>query len=605
MHVKLALEGVVRLTMPVGCATFMHCHFPRNGSCMLLLRCQLFVCLTSLLSGCVAADARLDTQGQVANEAPYVSRLNEPQSNAYFHYVRARMLLAEDDRNGALEAYQKAIDYDPVDEGLRFELAQLYLAIGQPEGAIRAVEDVLLRNPGSTKANLTLGNAYFGSRQPDKAIPYFRRALELEPENKEVRLHLAIALVRVGDIDLASEELKALLERDPDSMSGRLALARLYRETGLNLLAVEQYRDLIRRNPDKDQAYLELGLLYEELKEWQNALDVFTEVLEQRPLDFTLRHHLSRVYVGMKRYDAALEELNIIVELKPDDFDARRKIGLIFLEQQNWSGAINIFKEILDLKPDLDPARYYLGTAYEGLSEWALALEAFLGIDRNSALYDDAVSHIGYIYLETGRINEAIKLLEARMAEGQPRPQVFNYLASLYMANADFANALATVERGLELYQNNIELLYQRTLILERIGQHEEAMLAAQALLAVDEEHAEGLNFLAYALAVDNRDLDKALAYAERALHLKSAPHILDTLGWVYYRLGRLNEALEVIEEASRQLPDDAVIFEHLGEIHLALNNMEQARAAFEKSLQLQPDNDALRAKLETLAKTQ
>jgi Flp pilus assembly protein TadD len=188
------------------------------------------------------------------------------------------------------------------------------------------------------------------------------------------------------------------------------------------------------------------------------------------------------------------------------------------------------------------------------------------------------------------------------MAEGKPRPQVYNYLTSLYMADDQHESALNTIENGVELYPDNVELLYQRVLILEQTGQHEDAMRAAKDLLTVDGEHAETLNFLAYALAVDNRELDKALAYVERAIEIKSAPHILDTLGWVYYRLGRLVEALKIIEEASLQLSDDAVIFEHLGEIHLALKNLDQARTAFEKALQLQPDNLDLRSKLETLA---
>jgi tetratricopeptide (TPR) repeat protein len=121
-------------------------------------------------------------------------------------------------------------------------------------------------------------------------------------------------------------------------------------------------------------------------------------------------------------------------------------------------------------------------------------------------------------------------------------------------------------------------------------------------VLAIDDQHAEALNFLAYALAVENRDLDEALLYAERAVELKPAPHILDTLGWVYYRLGRLLEALRVIEEASLELSDDAVIYEHLGDIHLALHNVKRARAAFEAALKLQPDNFAVREKLESLA---
>ena len=272
-----------------------------------------------------------------------------------------------------------------------------------------------------------------------------------------------------------------------------------------------------------------------------------------------------------------------------------------FLEQERWPEAVSAFSEIIDLQPDLDLAHYYLGTAYERQSEWEQALEAFLAIGRESALYDDAVSHIGYIYLETGRLNEAIDLLEARMAEGRPRAQVFNYLTSLYMANSQHEKALSTVEKGVNIYPEHVDLLYQRSLLLERLGRSADAMQSMKDLLAVDDEHAEAMNFIAYALAVENRDLDEALFYAESAVSLKPAPHILDTLGWVYYRMGRLIEALKVTEEASRQLSEDAVIFEHLGDIHHALNNLVQARASFEKALQLSPENLVVRDKLEKL----
>ena len=603
IQVKLLYQAVARLTDHNDCATFNFHLSLINGSRMTLscLR-RLIIFLVIFSSGCVAADVHDVADKTPSSGAPYVSRLNEPQSNAYYHYMRARMLLAEGDLDEAVAAYQTAIDYAPNDEAMRFELAELHLDMERPEQAVRAIEDVLLRNPDSVRANMALGNAYFANRQPEKAAPYFRRVLELEPDNEEVHLRLAIALVRMGEIDQASQHLKELLRLNPESRPGRLAMARLYRETGLNQLAVEEYRMLIRQDPDLDQASLELGLLYEELEEWQNALDVFAGVLEQRPLDFNLRHHLARVYIGMKRYDDALEELNIIVDLKPDDFEARRKIGLIYLEQKRWADAIMVFRAILDLNPHLEPVRYYLGSAYERLSEWDLALEAFEGIDKESALYDDALSHIGFIYLENDRIDEAITLLESRKASGTPRPQIYHYLASLYMANDQHEKAISVVEEGVQRYPDNIELLYQKGLVLERSGLHEEAGQAMKNVLVLDDQHAEALNFLAYAYAVENRHLDEALEYAERAVKRDPAPHILDTLGWVYYRLGRFTDALKVIEEASRQLSEDAVVFEHLGDIHLALGNREEARTAFERALQLQPDNIDLRDKLENLS---
>jgi tetratricopeptide (TPR) repeat protein len=108
-----------------------------------------------LICGCVAADVHVENQTS-NDQVPYVSRLNEPQSNAYFYYSRGRMLLAEDNFEGAAADFLKAVDFDPDDETLRFELAELYLAMNQPEKTVRTVEDILLRNPDSVRANLTL-----------------------------------------------------------------------------------------------------------------------------------------------------------------------------------------------------------------------------------------------------------------------------------------------------------------------------------------------------------------------------------------------------------------------------------------------------------------
>ena len=90
---------------------------------------------------------------------------------------------------------------------------------------------------------------------------------------------------------------------------------------------------------------------------------------------------------------------------------------------------------------------------------------------------------------------------------------------------------------------------------------------------------------------------------AQRAVALKPAGHILDTLGWVYYNLGRFEEARKAIEEALRLLNDDPVIYEHLGDILLALGKPAAARTAYQKSLELEPDNPSVKDKLQLMGK--
>ena len=97
------------------------------------------------------------------------------------------------------------------------------------------------------------------------------------------------------------------------------------------------------------------------------------------------------------------------------------------------------------------------------------------------------------------------------------------------------------------------------------------ARLAMEEILELDPYNADAMNFIAYQYAEDGVHLNKALALAQRALELNEAGHIYDTLGWVYYRLGRYDEALEPLRAALREMPDDPVIHEHLGDLYVAL----------------------------------
>lgn len=531
----------------------------------------------------------------------YVSTLNDPSADALYQFSRAQLLLADGEYDAAVEAFQEAIKLDPDTDDLRFALAELYLELDQPVQAKRIIEDLLINNPESIDAHLTLANAYFNNKQPELAVEHYRKVLELEPGRGQVQLHLAIALVRGGELDLAVDELKDLLVTQPDLSPARLALARLYREMGLSGLAEEQYQYLLDNQPDFVQAYVELGLLYEDRKEWQAAMTVFRKALSQQPLNFALRHHIARVLVGMDDYDEALEELGLIVELNPDDFDARRKIGLIYLEQKRLDEAIKVFREILELKPDSESVRYYLGSTLERQEQWDAALEAFLGIDKESSFYEDSVAHIGYIYLELGRIDDAILLLEERVENSDPRPQVYYYLISLYLSKGQMEKAMQTSDLATERYSESVDLLYQRGLVFERSGDHEQALAIMREVLSLEAEHAEALNFLAYAYAEQNTNLEEALELAERAIALNPEPHIQDTLGWVYYRLGRFNEALERIRIASEELPRDLVILEHLADVYQVLNEIPNARQTYERILELNPDNQSVQEKLRQL----
>ncbi|MEJ2201832.1 MAG: tetratricopeptide repeat protein, partial [Desulfuromonadaceae bacterium] len=126
---------------------------------------------------------------------------------------------------------------------------------------------------------------------------------------------------------------------------------------------------------------------------------------------------------------------------------------------------------------------------------------------------------------------------------------------------------------------------------------------AMRQVIELDPDHAEALNFLAYCFAEQNENLSEALELAERALQLKPEGHVIDTLGWVYFKLGRFEQAREQLEKAARRLPEDAVVRQHLGDVYRALGLTDLARAAYQKALTATPGDAVLRGKLDSLGR--
>ena len=160
---------------------------------------------------------------------------------------------------------------------------------------------------------------------------------------------------------------------------------------------------------------------------------------------------------------------------------------------------------------------------------------------------------------------------------------------------------MATLDRGLLAHPEATGLLYEKGVVLERRGDSAGALAAMLELLRLDPDYAEALNFVAYSYAEQGERLDEALQMARRALQLKNEGHVIDTLGWVYFKMGRLEEARRELEKAAKLLDDDPVVLEHLGDVYRALGLNARARTTYNHALELAPDAASVREKLDTL----
>jgi Flp pilus assembly protein TadD len=136
--------------------------------------------------------------------------------------------------------------------------------------------------------------------------------------------------------------------------------------------------------------------------------------------------------------------------------------------------------------------------------------------------------------------------------------------------------------------------------VLEKQQKFDEAVRRFREVIALDPKHAEAYNYVGYMYAERGQNLDEAVQLINKALSLEpDNGYFIDSLGWAYYQQGRYAEALHELKRAVGKAKEDPVIFEHLGDALIKNGLEEDAAAAWEKSLQLDPAAEGVKKKLE------
>ena len=294
----------------------------------------------------------------------------------------------------------------------------------------------------------------------------------------------------------------------------------------------------------------------------------------------------------------ALAQFEALLKLAPENIDALYAAGVLSEGLGQMDKARQLFERLLVARPEEDRARLYLGQilSRQGETEQALVL---LGEIVSSNFYLDAQLRIGFVLSDDNRIEEAIEHLSNITPKSQDE-QVRIYLATeqVFRDSDQLEKALSLLDAALIDIPDHPDLLYARGLVtamLDRIDDHERDM---RRLISIEPENPHAYNALGYTLADKTDRLAEALELIEKALTLSPGdPFILDSLGWVHYRRGDLDSALELLQLAIEQQPD-AEIAAHLGEVLWQMGDQDGALIVWQGGQQQNPDNAVL---IETL----
>lgn len=552
-----------------------------------------------LVAGCLPNRNAMLAKDQ--NYPEYQSEVTIPEAKSTYAYGQYRLLASEGRWDEALDALERAVALDSESKYLQMNLARAYLHNTQQEKSIQVLQDLLQQYPDYVEGHELIGDLFLHQELAEDAVGHYRLALELKGQDDPLRLKLALALARQGDYSSAIAEASSLLKEKPESLSTRLTLARFYKEDQQFSRAVTAYRELLDRKPGQLQVLLELGRLLEQQDQPDEALKLYQDGIDQEPRAVAVRDQMARLLVAENRYAEALQLLQELNDLHPDKTQILGRIGLLQLEMKQWAEAELTFRKLLRVDSNHERSRYYLGLALSGSGDYHAALQELATVSSESDVYLESVTQRAYLHQKYNQPQKAIELLHKVLESGLNDPIIYYYLSSSLVSLEQLVDAEEVLRSGIELHPENVNLRYQLGVVYEKMERREEAGREMDAILEIDPDHADALNYIAYLKAESGEDLDQALIEAKRALAIKEEGYILDTLGWIYFKLGRYEEGRKSLEKASRLQPEDTVVLEHLGDLYRALMLWSEAAEAYRQILELDPVHEGIREKLEAL----
>lgn len=390
------------------------------------------------------------------------------------------------------------------------------------------------------------------------------------------------------------DQFNALLATHKDNIELMTGKALLLQQRGQKAEALTLVRKVLDISPDEAHAIIIEAKLLEEMGRPQEAFARLAQMVEQNPYNRRLRLQYARL-LTQSDMTKAREQFAILVAQSPGDGDLLLSLALVSKETGDIEDAELYFRKLLAMNQHVSEAHFYLGQIAEQRGDFDDAIKQYSDVPPGTEFFP-ALSRAIELQLTADNSEGARKQLRD-LRERYPQHAVRFYLieADMLMQLKEYQNGTQLLTEALKKYPAQPNLLYSRSTFSERRRDLPLLEKDLRAILAKDPNNAVALNALGYALTDHTKRYDEAHAMLEKALAQKpDDPAIMDSMGWVEYKLGNLQRARELLEKAFATYPDPEVAA-HLGEVLWQAGNEKRALEIWQKALQDAPENEILR----------
>ena len=445
--------------------------------------------------------------------------------------------------------------------------------------------------------------SYLHLHQPEKALPHVQAVLGFHDTDQKKR---AMVVKRVLGDEIKAQDSFDLLEALNQVEKDNSQLLILQAKYAAELEQYDQSIALLDRVLEIDDSLVDVHLIkariYRAQDKREESRAVIKQVLEDHPDNLNLRMQYAHMLLEDKDYKAAREQYALLQEQQPDNVEVLLNLALLYIETEQLDESAELLSHLIELDKKTDIAHYYLGRIEQNKDQFKSAIAHYIKV-KNGAYVFEAKLRIASLFARLDRVDEAIEQLNILVEDTEEWPKrVRAYLAQgeIFRSQQRYQDAYDMYSRALSHNREDINLLYARALIAEKVDRVDVAESDLLKVLTMEPDNSDALNALGYTLADKTERYQEAKEYIEKALELvPDDPAIMDSLGWVNYRLGELQEALKWLSKAFEKL-EDAEIAAHYGEVLWLTDQKDQARAVWQKGQEVDAQHPVL---VETLKK--
>ena len=472
-----------------------------------------------------------------------------------------RVAVYAHDDDAALASAQTWVELAPQAMDARQILAAMFIRHGNAPAALDQLEYVIAHDSGKPGSRLHM-IASLLSQEEDRStsLAVLEQLVHKHSGDSDALMAYALLAIRAEQLDQARD-----------------AIGRIATHTELNANVVMAYLAVLQKQGKLPQAIT-----------WLDSL------LANNPHQFGVRLIYARLLADANRYEEARVQFTLLAAGAADNTDILFALGLLNLQANRADDASKNFEKLLKLNTRTDEAHFYLGQIAEARHQPGAALKHYQRV-QGGTNYFATQMRMALVTATQHKVDEALALLDRVTTEDDTqRFGIARAKGEILTENHRYDDAMRIYDAALANGEYNSDLMYTRAMLAEKIGRIDQLESDLRAILKREPDNSQALNALGYTLADSTQRYDEALSLISRALELSPKDfYVLDSMGWVLFRLGRLDEAASYLQKA-RDLRNDPEVAAHLGEVLWAKGERAEAQKTWNAALRDTPNNEKL-----------